>query len=125
MFRPRTLARSLPSFEPISPAKADCTRTKASFITALERNLQRTNKVTHGAKKYVRGDVTTNTVEGYFSIFKRGMRGVYQHGAEKNLHRYLAEFDCRYNTRDITDGQRAVLAAKSGEGKGLTHRQRH
>jgi len=81
--------------------------------------------VNHSAKEYARGDVTTNTVEGYFSIFKRGMRGVYQHCAEKNLHRYLAEFDFRYNTRKITDGERAVLAVKGGEGKRLTYRQPH
>ena len=53
----------------------------------------------HSAGEYVRGDVHTNTVEGYFSIFKRGMKGVYQHCAEKHLHRYLAEFDFRYNNR--------------------------
>ena len=79
--------------------------------------------VNHAAKEYARGDVTTNTVEGYFSIFKRGMRGNYQHCAEKNLHRYLAEFDFRYNTKNITDGERAVLAVRGGEGKRLTYRQ--
>jgi hypothetical protein len=46
------------------------------------------------------GNVHINTIEGYFSIFKRGMCGNYQHCAEKNLHRYLAEFDFRYNTCD-------------------------
>jgi transposase-like protein len=81
--------------------------------------------VNHSANEYARGDVTTNTVEGYFSIFKRGMRGNYQHCAEKNLHRYLAEFDFRYNTRTITDGERAVLAVQGGEGKRLTYRQPH
>jgi transposase-like protein len=55
--------------------------------------------VKHSAKEYVRGDVHTNSAEGYFSIFKRGMRGVYQHCKEKHLHRYLAEFDHRYNYR--------------------------
>ncbi len=55
--------------------------------------------VNHAANEYARGDVTTNTVEGYFSIFKRGMKGVYQHCSEKHLHRYLAEFDFRYNNR--------------------------
>lgn len=79
--------------------------------------------VNHSAKEYTRGDVTTNSVEGFFSIFKRGMRGNYQHCAEKNLHRYLAEFDFRYSTRNITDGERAVLAVKGGEGKRLTYRQ--
>jgi transposase-like protein len=49
--------------------------------------------VNHTAKEYVRGEITTNTVEGYYSIFMRGMKGVYQHCAEKHLHRYLSEFD--------------------------------
>ena len=55
--------------------------------------------VNHSAHEYARDDVTTNSVEGYFSIFKRGMKGVYQHCAEKHLHRYLAEFDFRFNNR--------------------------
>jgi transposase-like protein len=81
--------------------------------------------VNHAAKEYARGDVTTNTVEGYFSIFKRGMRGNYQHCAEKNLHRYLAEYDFRYNTRHLEDSDRAALAVRSGVGKRLTYRQPH
>ena len=84
--------------------------------------------VKHSDKEYVRGDVTTNTIEGYFSIFKRGMRGVYQHCAEKHLHRYLAEYDFRYNHRvklGYNDGERAVLAVKSAAGKRLTYRQPH
>lgn len=55
--------------------------------------------VKHSAKEYVRGEVHSNTIESYFSIFKRGMRGTYQHCAEKHLHRYLAEFDFRHNNR--------------------------
>jgi len=55
--------------------------------------------VEHGAGEYVRGSIHTNTLEGFFSIFKRGMKGVYQHCAERHLHRYLAEFDFRYNNR--------------------------
>lgn len=66
--------------------------------------------------------VKTNTVEGFFGIFKRGMRGNYQRCAEKNLHRYLAEFDFRYNTRALTDGERAALADSGGEGKRLPYR---
>lgn len=53
--------------------------------------------VNHNINEYVRGDIYTNTVEGFFSIFKRGMKGVYQHCREKHLHRYLAEFDFRYS----------------------------
>jgi transposase-like protein len=79
--------------------------------------------VKHSVKEYVRGDVHTNSAEGYFSIFKRGMRGVYQHCAEKHLHRYLAEFDFRYNTRKINDMERTELAVRGGEGKRLTYHQ--
>jgi hypothetical protein len=82
--------------------------------------------VVHSAKEYVRGDVHTNTAEGYFSIFKRGMRGVYQHCGEKHLHRYLAEFDFRYNRRiklGFTDKDRAKEALKGIEGKRLTYRR--
>lgn len=81
--------------------------------------------VNHTAKEYARGPVHTNTVEGYFSIFKRGMRGVYQHCQEKHLHRYLAEFDFRYNGRSVDDDSRAVLAHKGAEGKRLTYRRTH
>jgi transposase-like protein len=70
--------------------------------------------------------ITTNTVEGYYSIFKRGMKGVYQHCAEKHLHRYLSEFDFRYSNRialGVHDGERADLAIKGAAGKRLTYRQ--
>jgi transposase-like protein len=79
--------------------------------------------VMHSHKEYARGDVNTNSVEGFFSIFKRGMKGVYQHCAEKHLHRYLAEFDFRYNTRKITDMERTVAAVRGAEGKRLTYHQ--
>ena len=81
--------------------------------------------VNHSAEEYVRGDVHTNTIEGYFSIFKRGMKGVYQHCSEKHLHRYLAEFDFRYNARTalgVEDEARALKAIKGAKGKRLTYR---
>jgi transposase-like protein len=81
--------------------------------------------VKHSAGEYARGDVTTNSVEGFFSVFKRGMQGTYQHCAEKHLHRYLAEFDFRYNNRialNIGDGERADRALKGIVGKRLTYR---
>jgi transposase-like protein len=84
--------------------------------------------INHSAKEYARGDVTTNSVEGYFSIFERGMRGVYQHCGEKHLHRYLAEYDFRFNHRvklGFNDGDRATLAVKNAAGKRLTYRGRH
>jgi len=82
--------------------------------------------VNHGADEYVRGSVTTNTVEGYFSIFKRGMKGVYQHCGKQHLHRYAAEFAFRYSNRaanDVSDTQRAALIVKGAEGKRLTYRR--
>jgi transposase-like protein len=81
--------------------------------------------VVHSNFEYARGDVTTNTVESYFSIFKRGMRGTYQHCAEKHLHRYLAEFDFRHNNRialGVNDTMRTDLAIKGIVGKRLTYR---
>ncbi len=84
--------------------------------------------VNHSAKEYVsRADPTvhTNTVEGYFSIFKRGMKGVYQHCSEKHLHRYLAEFDFRYNARSalgVEDEARTEKALRGIKGKRLTYR---
>ena len=85
--------------------------------------------VRHTAGEYVRyeaGDVKvhTNTVEGFYSIFKRGMKGVYQHCSEKHLHRYLAEFDFRYSNRvklGIDDSQRAGIALKGISGKRLKY----
>jgi transposase-like protein len=87
-------------------------------------------RVNHDADGYARYDfgrpvVHTNTVEGYFSLFKRGMKGVYQHCSEKHLHRYLAEFDFRYNARvalGVDDQQRAAKALTGAKGKRLTYR---
>jgi len=82
--------------------------------------------VKHTLGEYVRGEAHTNTIEGYFSIFKRGMKGVYQHCSEQHLHRYLAEFDFRYSNRialGVDDLMRTMRAIKGAEGKRLTYRQ--
>jgi transposase-like protein len=79
--------------------------------------------VNHGISEYVRGDAHTNTIEGYFSILKRGITGTYHHVSQVHLKRYLGEFDFRYNTRKISDAERAALALKGIEGKRLTYRQ--
>jgi len=84
--------------------------------------------VKHSDDEYVRGDVHTNTVEGYYSIFKRGMKGIYQHCSEKHLHRYLAEFDFRYSNRvrlGVDDVERTARAVKGIVGKRLTYRTPH
>lgn len=82
--------------------------------------------VNHSAGEYVGppGE-STNKVENYFSIFKRGMKGVYQHCSEKHLQRYVSEFDFRYNNRTVDDFERAVSAIKGAEGKRLTYQQPH
>jgi transposase-like protein len=82
------------------------------------------HSVDHSKFEWARGDVHTNTLEGFFSIFKRGLVGVYQHMDKKHLGRYLAEFDFRMNTRekfDITDAQRAEIALQGFKGKRLTY----
>jgi hypothetical protein len=84
--------------------------------------------VNHSGKEYARGDVHTNSIEGYLSIFKRGMRSIYQHGREKHLHRYLAEYDFRYNHRialGIDDADRVLTAIRAAGGKRLTYQQSH
>jgi transposase-like protein len=81
--------------------------------------------VVHSANEYVRGDAHTNTVEGYFSILKRGIYGVYQHVSEHHLKLYLAEFDFRYNERivlGIDDAERTVRALRGITGKRLLYR---
>lgn len=79
--------------------------------------------VNHKRKEYVRGDAYTNTIEGFFSIFKRGMKGTYQHCGLQHLQRYLTEFDFRYTNRKVEDAERASIALKNIEGKRLTYRR--
>jgi transposase-like protein len=103
----------------------------------LSEDFARHNTVIHGKGEYVRytnamifptGEpyvIHTNTIESYFSVFKRGMRGVYQHCAEKHLHRYLCEFDFRHSNREklgINDLARADIALQGVVGKRLTYR---
>ncbi len=82
--------------------------------------------VNHAAKEFARGDVHSNTAEGYFGVFKRGMVGVYQHCGEQHFQRYLDEFTFRFNNRSklgVEDARRAVKAMQGGEGKRLTWRR--
>ena len=84
--------------------------------------------VCHSSGEYVRGDTHTNTAESFFSVFKRGIYGVYQHVSSHHLHRYTAEFDFRFNYRaklKFTDFQRATIALKGIAGKRLTYRRTH
>ena len=99
--------------------------TDESYIyRGIGRQFAEHGAVHHYNKEYVRGDITTNTVEGAFSIFKRGMRGIYQHCAEKHLHRYLAEFEFRYSHREANgcdDTARADRILSGIIGKRLTY----
>ncbi len=110
-------------------AQAD---TKSALMTdqwraylSIGRRFASHETVNHSTEEYVRGDVHTNTVEGFFSIFKRGMRGIYQHCDERHLHRYLAEFDFRYSNRTalgVDDDERTERAIQGISGKRLTYR---
>lgn len=86
------------------------------------------SSVNHSIKEYARGSVTTNTVEGYFSILKRGLIGTYHHVGENHLQRYISEFDFRYNNRaatGCTDSERSNVVLKAISGKRLTYRRTH
>ena len=87
--------------------------------------MPRHDSVNHSIGEYVRGDVHTNTIEGYFSILKRGINGVYHHVSPHHLKRYLAEFDFRYNKRaalGITDEARGDQLVRGIIGKRLMYR---
>ena len=89
----------------------------------LAREFPSHETVCHSAGEYVRGDAYTNTVEGFFSILKRGINGTFHAVSRKHLHRYLSEFEFRYNTRWLDDGERAVRAIQGADGKRLTYQQ--
>jgi len=97
---------------------------EATYYGPVGKRYKHHFTVEHGSGEYVRGSVHTNTLEGYFSIFKRGIKGVYQHVSEKHLHRYLAEFDFRYNNRiavGVDDSERAKKTLKNIRGKRLKY----
>ncbi len=101
---------------------------EGTWYREIGRQFARHETVKHREDEYVRGDAHVNTAEGFFSIFKRGMQGVYQHCHEKHLHRYLAEFDFRYSNRvklGVDDAERTARALKGIVGKRLTYRTAH
>ena len=95
---------------------------EAGYYRGLDAHFAEHHTVCHGAGEYSRGDVTTNTVEGYFSIMKRGLIGTYHHVGSQHLGRYLHEFDFRYNTRKVSDLERTMLAVRGVSGKRLYYR---
>ena len=109
---------------------SDLNTDEAQHYKAIGKKFTAHDTVNHSEEEYVRheGDrlITTNTVEGYFGIFKRGMVGFYQHCGENHLQTYLNEFDFRYSNRielGVDDAERTRLAVKGAEGKRLTYRQ--
>ena len=109
------------NLHPKSHLNTDESRLYADALNFVEQH----ESVYHTKGEYVRGETYTNTVEGFFSIFKRGMKGIYQHCSEKHLQRYLAEFDFRYSNRvalGVNDMARTDLAIKGIVGKRLTYR---
>ena len=100
---------------------------EAGFYKTIGKDYASHTFVSHSAGEYVRkgeAAIHTNTIEGYFSIFKRGMRGIYQHCQKKHLHRYLAEFDFRYSNRaalGCNDADRADTLLRGVVGKRLTY----
>lgn len=97
---------------------------EAWFYGRIGKEFADHQSVAHQKEEWVRGDAHTNTIEGYFSIFKRGMKGVYQHCGKRHLHRYVAEFEFRYNNRSalgVEDGQRVRSALGGIKGKRLTY----
>jgi transposase-like protein len=136
------------SIAQIAPILRDNIRKESGLMTDEARHYMEVggefkthDAVNHGKEEYVRYPnvvsfpdgkpnpvITTNTVEGYYSIFKRDMKGIYQHCKEKHLHRYLSEFDFRYSNRialGVNDIERAELALKGIVGKRLKYKTAH
>lgn len=95
---------------------------EAGQYAHLHKDFAEHDFVSHGIKEYVRGDVHTNTIEGYFSVMKRGLTGTYHHVSKQHLKRYLSEFDFRYNYRSVDDVARTVEALRGIEGKRMMYR---
>ena len=77
--------------------------------------------ICHSRREYARGDVTTNTVEGFFALLKRGIYGTFHNVSKKHLHRYVSEFEFRFNTRMMNDGERLAAAIRAADGKRLMY----
>lgn len=98
---------------------------QARYYTGAFKHFAGHKTVDHSKEEYVRGEAHTNTAEGYFSLFKKGMKAIYQHCDEKHIHRYLAEFDFRYNHRvavGVDDNARMTTAIKGAKGKRLMYK---
>jgi transposase-like protein len=107
----------------VRPSARLITDEASTYKIVAEDACLRHETVAHGKDEYVRGDVHTNTVEGFFSLLKRGVNGTFHHISKGHLHRYCDEFAFRYENRKVSDGQRAKLLVEGAEGKRLTYKQ--
>ncbi len=121
---------SAKTLRPILVAQVDCRSTlmtdEAGQSPVVGPTFADHQKVNHGIDEYVRGEAHTNTIEGYFSILKRGITATYHHVSQQHLKRYLCEFDFRYNNRvklGVDDVARMAEAVKGIDGKRLTYRR--
>ena len=99
---------------------------ESRLYTGLSAHFAEHSTVKHSVGECARGDIHSNTIEGFFSIFKRGMKGIYQNCGEKHPHRYLAEFDFRYNhliAVGFSDYERSCCLVEGMAGKRLTYRR--
>jgi len=107
----------------VDPSARICTDERRGYAGIGAEFAGGHHTVNHSRNEYARGDVTTNTVEGFFSILKRGVNGVFHHIGAQYMDQYLAEFDFRYNHRDVTDGERTVAGLARMTGKRLRLRR--
>ena len=124
---PLVTSKNIREFAVKHADRASCLHTdESNLYPSFGGKFAKHETVNHSAKEYARGDVTTNSVEGFFGIFKRGMNGIYQHCGEQHFQRYLNEFAFRYNNRiklGVDDAERAIIALRGAAGKRLTYRR--
>lgn len=124
MVMPRVNAANLRSAIDANVCKSSRLMTdEASYYKTIGKEFQGGHEtVVHSNYEYVRGDATTNSVEGFFSLLKRGIFGVFHNVSEEHLHRYVSEAAFKYNSRKLNDGERLTLAIRKSEGKRLMYK---
>jgi transposase-like protein len=121
MVNHRTLYQAIEKH--VAPGTRMITDDFGLYPPSMTANVTRHDTIKHSDKVYVRGDVHTNTVEGFFGLMRRGIYGSFHHVSVGHLGRYCDEFSFRYNARKMSDGARAALIVDGAEGKRLTYRQ--
>lgn len=124
MYLPRVTGQNLKAVlrQHVDPSATLMTDEFAAYRKPA-RHVAKHETVNHSAGEYVRGAAHVNTAEGFFSLLKRGINGVYHHVGKQHLNQYLGEFDFRFNTRELTDGQRTIEGMKKVVGKRLMLRR--